>query len=517
MITPKITNMTPAQIMVKRPFTRLLPPDAIPADGSYYARGNTLNAAGQPVLNPPCEIITPLDCMREFDMNAHKILSRTYYPNPISKEVDSEGNERYYERKLARVTVDLIQMFHVQRTSLLTGSSTDLRIVNRNANSEERSKFSVFREGWELKNMETAKFELISRAGKTMDSAIVGYMDNGTFGWRAFSYENGDTCYEHKNPFTGRTGLFGRHYFSVGAGDTEATEYLDVWDDSDYMRYRRVKEGEKVGTDGWVVDQAPEKHGFSFCPVAYIRLDGPFWGSAIRPIDEMEKDLSQLLENNKLYGLRVLVALGSDMEVKASFDGRPLQINGPSDGKVNYLEPADASDSFMLSISNLEQQAYIAANCVKQTELKSGADISSLTVKMLNQPAYRKAILDTFVFQSTIDKMVEIYREGYAMELKRVSDFVNFRVKARTYPYVMMSENEEVSNLVQLSTAGVLSKQSGAEEAYNLGYGGVDEYSRILQEEHDALLGQQNNNNNGNGGESGLNAVNAARQALANS
>lgn len=510
MIVPTITNMTPEQVMVKRPFTRLLPGKSLPTLGSGYLTGDGLSPAPQPIATAPCEIITPLDCMREFDMNAHKILSKSYYPNPISKEVDANGNEHFYERQLARVTVDLIQMFHVQRTSLLTGSSTDIRMVNRSASSSERGKLSAFREGWELKDMESAKYELISRAGKTMDAAIVGYMSDGRFGWRAMSYESGDTLYEHKHPLTGETALFGRHYFSLGMGDLEATEYLDVWDTKSYMRYRRDATKITEENNGWVVDSQPEPHGFPFCPVAYNRYGEAFWGEAIRPVDELEKDLSQLLENNKLYGLRVLVALGSDMEVKASFDGRPLQINGPADGKVNYLEPADASDSFVLSIRNLEEQAYIAANCVKQTELKSGADISSLTVKMLNQPAYRKAILDIYRFQPAIDKMTDIFRVGYSIELGKTSDFENFRVKARTYPYVMMSENEEVSNLVQLTTAGTLSKQSASEEAYNLGFGSVDEYQRILNEEREELLGSQSTE------EQELNPVNAARQAMAN-
>ena len=257
-------------------------------------------------------------------------------------------------------------------------------------------------------------------------------------------------------------------------------------------------------------------HGFDFCPVAYIRYGETFWGNAILPVDEMEKDLSQLLENNKIYGLRVLVALGSEMSVKASFDGRPLQINGPADGKVNYLEPADASNSFSLSIKNLEEQAYIAANCVKQTELHSGADISSLTVSMLNQPAYRKAILDTYKFQPAIDKIVRIFQYGWFLETKHASDNATFHVKARTYPYVMRSETEEVANVTALKASGSLSGRSSSEEAYNLGYGSVDEYERIMQEAHDELV-MQSQTQGEKAGEAGgnNNNVNAARKILA--
>lgn len=515
MVTPDIKNMTPERIMRKPAFKRLLPVENLPANG----RGLRIYTPGLQVQDEDIphsyEVVTPLDCMREYDMTAHKILSKTYYPNPITKDDDG----KFYERQLARVTVDLIQMFHTQRTSLLVGSSTDIRMVNRKATAKEKELLSLFREGWEIKNIEQARYELISRAGKTMDAAIVGYLSNGKFGWRAMSYESGDTLYEHADPLTGETALFGRSY-SMPDDDGEKTRrYLDVWDTYNYMRYKHDPDRAGRGTDesDWVVDIPSTPHGFDFCPVAYIRYGETFWGNAILPVDEMEKDLSQLLENNKIYGLRVLVALGSEMSVKASFDGRPLQINGPADGKVNYLEPADASNSFALSIKNLEEQAYIAANCVKQTELHSGADISSLTVSMLNQPAYRKAILDTYKFQPAIDRIVRIFQYGWFLETKHASDNSTFHVKARTYPYVMRSETEEVANVTALKASGSLSGRSSSEEAYNLGYGSVDEYERIMQEAHDELV-MQSQTQAEKAGESGgnnNNPVNAARKILA--
>lgn len=515
MLIPNIKNMTPEKIMRKPVFKRLLPPDNLPANGNgrrVYTPGADYTFGER---TGRYEVVTPLDCMQEYDMNAHKILSKSYYPNPVSK--DENGN--YYERQLARVTVDLIQMFHTQRASLLVGSSTDLRIVNRNASPKDRELFSLFREGWEVKNIEQARFELVSRAGKTMDSAIVGYLDNGHFGWRAMSYESGDTLYEHVNPLTGETAVFGRLY-SMPSDDGEGTvQYLDVWDTTFYKRYKNNPD-KTVATTGestWEEDMKETPHGFDFCPVSYIRYGETFWGNAILPVDEMEKDLSQLLENNKIYGLRVLVALGSEMSVKASFDGRPLQINGPADGKVNYLEPADASNSFNLSIKSLEEQAYIAANCVKQTELHSGSDVSSLTVSMLNQPAYRKAILDTYKFQPAIDKLVRIFQYGWFLESKRASENASLHVKARTYPYVMRSETEEVANVTALKAAGALSAHSASEEGYNLGYGSVDEYERILQEQHDELVADQSTQAQraGEAGGNTNNPVNAARQALA--
>lgn len=282
METPTINNMKPEAIMRKPAFKRILPGGNLTALGSGLMQGNT-NAPAIPLAY---ENVTPEDCMREYDMNAHKIYSKQYYPNPMSKEtyVDDEGIERtrYYEKELSRCAVDLIQMFHTQRTSLLVGSNTDLRIVSRKATEKEKDLLAGFQEGWELKNMENARYELISRAGKTMDAAICCYLDSGEFGWRALSFEDGDTCYPHYDPLTGKLTLFGRSFTYENPETGDKTLYLDVWDKTNHIRYRCEKDATK-GTPTWVVDKGPTAHGFNSCPIAYVRYGEPFWGSAIHP------------------------------------------------------------------------------------------------------------------------------------------------------------------------------------------------------------------------------------------
>ena len=52
-----------------------------------------------------------------------------------------------------------------------------------------------------------------------------------------------------------------------------------------------------------------------------------------------------------------------------------------------------------------------------------------------------------------------------------------------------MSETEQVSNILQLRSAGALSRQTASELGYELGFGVNSEYQRVLGEEHDALTG----------------------------
>ena len=54
-----------------------------------------------------------------------------------------------------------------------------------------------------------------------------------------------------------------------------------------------------------------------------------------------------------------------------------------------------------------------------------------------------------------------------------------------------MSETEQVANIMQLRSAGALSRQTASEMAYELGYGINSEYERITKEERDMLIGTQ--------------------------
>jgi len=144
-------------------------------------------------------------------------------------------------------------------------------------------------------------------------------------------------------------------------------------------------------------------------------------------------------------------------------------------------------------------------------ELKSGSDLSSLTVRMLLMDSYQQALLDAQHFQPFIDGVVELFKYTYGIETGRPSDFEALKVKAELYPYVFMSETEQVGNILQLRSAGALSKQTASEMAYELGYGINSEYERIVAEEREALVGFQQPQQ----GNSGNNIVNNARQSQA--
>ena len=484
MFTPSISNFKPEQILRKQAFTRIRPADNLSALQTGYLKYDTESGYKEGELT--YSILTQADGMREFDQDAHKILSPAYYPNPITKDPETG---RLYERKLARVTVNLPEIFANQRTALLTGNELDLKLMSGGTSKAMQDRFARFSEGWAYRNMEVALYDLIYSNAVTGDGAVIFFTEDGKVGWRSASYMKGDVLYPHYDTY-GRLALFGRKYKMIDE-DGRYVTYLDVWDKAHYRRYCSAVNG-KGGME-WKVDE-DKPHGFNRVPVSYCRYGEPFWSGAMNDIDNIELALSQLVENNKHYALRILYALGADMQVKASFDGRPMQINSVDpNAKVGYLEPADASGSFTLQLNRLFKDAYQAAHCVEAPEIKSGADMSSLTVQMLYADAYHQSLLDAKIFQNAIDDIVSLFQIGWGIETGKPSDFDEsvFRVKGKIHPYIMRSENEEVNNLAILSNAGGLPKKAIANEAYKLGYGTPRNYDDLLQEEHDTLVAEQ--------------------------
>lgn len=493
-----IGTMGPKEILVKEPFRRTLPAETLTNYGQNFRTGGFL--AKYPEGRDPLryELVTQADFMREFDVNSHKINSLKYYPNMYTEGEDKNGKKKIFEKVKSRVAIGFQERIWTKRMSALTGNNISLRISDSKSGSREQDILSLFRSGWETKDMETALYQAIGADGMTGDCALVFYMSEGKMYWREFSFDRGDVLYPHYDPLTGRLALLGRRYSARDSRDDVAAEYLDVWDNRDYARYRLDRRGIRgmanvlLGDSGWVLEEGPTPHGFQRIPVAYDRYGEPFWANSQSLIDHYEMSVSHLYENNKAFALRILYSFGEAMENKVSLDGTPMQIQGPDpNSKVGFLEPSSAPGAFELQFNILEKNIMRSSFAVETPEIKSGADMSSLTVKMLYADSYQKAMLDAQHFQPFLNDVVELFGYGWGIESGQVSDMQALHVKAELYPYVFMSETETVSNIVQLVSIGALSRKSASEMAYQLGYGVAAEYGRLLNQEHDELAGTQ--------------------------
>lgn len=486
-----IDTMTPDKIRVKESFKRLIPPALTGPGLSQTPRGN-INARANYGVDPlQYELRTQSDFLREYDVNAHLINSMKYYPNPFSK--DSDG--KVYQKIKSRVAVGFQSRIHTKRLTALIGNNVSHRLIRSFKDSGAAQDWLAdFREGWEEKNVEVAIHDAISTDGKTGDCAICFFLSKNKVGWRTFSFENGDILYPHYDRITGELTLFAREY-TEGEPDGEQTTFLDVWDDTSYIRYKKsFKDNKKE----WEIDEPKRRHNFPMCPIAYHRYGEPFWTPSQSLIENYELSLSQFAENNAAYALRILYTIGEEMEVISSFDGTPQRIDSSDpNAKIGFLEPADAAKSFETQLNKLEQNIMRSSFAVETPEIKSGSDMSSLTVKMLFADSYLKALDDAMRYQMFLDRATSLFKYGYGVEVKHRSDYNKFRIKAELLPFVFMSESETVAALVQLVGSGVLSKQTASEIAYNSGYGTADEWSRILNEAHDEMVAEAKVNSTG--------------------
>ena len=480
-LIPAIGEITPEQIMRKKPFSVVIPSGVIGTapilnPGSTYA---------VPIDNMARELRTQSDFMREYYTTSHKINSIKYYPNTMYVNRETGA---YQAKVRSRIAIGFQERILTKRKEALLGNNVGMRLISEATNQTMIDRLAFLREGWEEKDMEVAVNNAIESDYMTGDTAVYVYMDEGKVRWRCFSFKDGDILYPHYDTLTGDLTLFGRLY-SQTDWDGNTHRYLDVVDKTSFVTY-----AEKDNKDGWAMEGQPVAHGFPFCPVAYHRSEeGPVWSASQSLIDGYEVAISQFSENNAAYALRILYTLGGDFEVMSNVDGTPSRIDSiDPNAKVGFLEPAQGADgAFATQLSIMEKNIMRGSFAVETPEIKSGADMSSRTVKMLFADSYLKALSDSMEYQPFLNRVAYLFKFGYFLEKGRVNETDSFNVKTYLDPFIFLSENDVIAGIQQLVTAGVMSRKTATELAYNIGYSSPDEVNRLLQEAHDELVATQ--------------------------
>lgn len=488
--------MTPEQIMRKKPFSVPIPAGNV---------GLTTRPAGVVTLgNIQTEVRTQSDFIREFHPSSHKINHIKYYPNTLFINRKSGA---YQAKVRSRIAIGFQERILTKRKEALLGNNVGMRLISGASDQRMIDTLAFYREGWEEKDMEVAVNDAIRDDFLTADSAVYIYMDNGEVKWRAFSFSAGDTLYPHYDSMTGELTLFGRRY-NQEDWDGKAREHLDVVDQTYFVSYVKAEDEER-----WEMEGEPQPHGFPICPVAYHRSDlGPVWSASQSLIDSYEVAISQFAENNAAYALRILYTLGGEMEVMSNTDGTPNRIDSVDpNAKVGFLEPAQGADgAFAKQLEILEKNIMRGSFAVETPEIKSGADMSSRTVKMLFADSYLKALSDSMEYQGFINRIAYLFKFGYFLEKGRVNEAETFKIKTYLDPFIFLSENDVIAAIQQLVAAGCMSRKTATELAYNIGYSSPDEIARITQEAHDELMSEEEARQT----VSDLQSVNASRNQL---
>lgn len=476
-LTPSISAMTAEQIMRKKPFSVPIPPDEL--------KSTLLNPGA--IVTLPSDVIkyeqrSQADFLLEYNTSSHKINTIKYYPNTmyVNKETGA-----YQAKVRSRISIGYQNRILVKRKESLLGNNVGMKLISDATKQKNIDLLAFYREGWEERDMEVIVDKAIETDYMTGDTAVYVFMDDGKVNSRVFSYKDGDVLYPHYDSLTGELALLGRAYRQED-WDGQDTLYLDVVDKNYFVTYKQNDNA------AWEMEGEPVPHGFPYCPVAYHRSDGPVWSNSQSLIDGYEVAISQFSENNAAYALRILYTLGGEMDIYTNTDGTPNRIDSVDpNAKVGFLEPAQGADgAFATQLGIMEKNIMRCSFAVETPEIKSGADMSSRTVKMLFADSYVKALADSLEYQPFLNRIAYLFKFGYFMEKNKVSNANSFKVKCYLDPFIFLSENDVIAAIQQLVAAGAMSRKTATEIAYNIGYSSPDEIARIAQEAHDELVAE---------------------------
>lgn len=484
---------------IKEPFKRIIP------DGNFSylmnpTEGGLTSVDGD---KPLYQIVTQADFMREFEVTGHKINNDLYYPNKT--KIDPK-TEKVYTELVARCAFPFQYVITIKQLTHLCGNQIKFTDSSTKQTDESKETLSMFKQGWINKNMEVAWFESAKAEKITGDCAFCAYMDGGKFGWKVFSFLDGDILYPHRDSITGRLSFFIRRYSQYDEKGRVARQYAEVWDDRYLTRFVFDNQGmagfinrtmDSMGLNAWrVVEQKP--HGFSRIPIEYHRSRiGACWSPSQDSIDNYEMAVSQLCENNKKYAFPILFLKGGDIEVEGLSDGRPLAISSSdTNADAKMVSQPDGSESFKLQLEILLKNIFLGSFVVLPPEVRSG-DLSGVAIKLIYSPAVEMAMADAKEWNSFVDGMTDLFREGYGLETGNTSRFNKLEVTGTIVPYVHQNEAEVVENLFKGVTGKFMSVETASEEVPKAK---SDEYQRLLNQVRNELLGLENGNESGNNG-----------------
>lgn len=477
--------MNTRDILVKKPWRRIRP------DG-YLEGAEDFRS----------DIYTQADMRREYYPSGHIINSQKYYPD-IYREVfepvyDAQGNptgnkvRRVYRECVPRYAFAFEQIITLKQIIHLCGNDVQCDLGVSKPTKKQLEDYEELRMGWVKRDMEIALYESVRSEKTTADTAFVGFVADGKFGFKTLSFNNGDVLYPHFDSITGKLKCFARRFSSYDDDGAELTQWLEVWDEKYLYRYKRNAQGNRTlmdlvaglfRVDGWQRVGNPEPHGFPFIPVAYKRNeDGPCWSASRDSIDSYDLSFSQMAHNNEAFGepIMVLQGEGDEIDVQHGLNGTIKTLSMGPESKASYLEGQSAADSYQKQLDTLYKMIYEQSFTVIPPEMKSG-DLPGVALKLLYSPAYEKAMSDAADWQRFLNDMCAIFVYGYGLEMGKTIDYTSLPLKWWLKPYIHINESAIVQDLATAVQNGFCSRQTAAER--NSTYSTVGEWERIIKEQ----------------------------------
>ena len=403
----------------------------------------------------------------EYHPMGHAIFDSSWYKDiPIMEKGLQIGTHR-----VNRIALPIQQMALEIIVPHLLGNHTELRDTTNGENKPEV--LSAYREYWDEKNIETARYRLIYDSMAVGDAAILFYRDGSELKWKLLSYlENKEEIYPKYNKF-GDMEAFARFY-SIEDEKGSVVGCCDIIDKDYYTTYRTKEKGWE-----FVESQA---HGFRTIPVVYHRRrDGAYHTSVQGNIDETEKSISRLSEDNRTKSKsRYNLKTKNPNNIQVANMGLSDLIITETDGDLKLIAGADISTQFKYEYEMQMETIYNKLGIVF-VKSKSSGDMPVGSMKLLFYPTERVCRNLKEEFNGTLDKINTIFKAGIAMEYPELAlNMAKFRVNASIKTFTPQDDQSYNQMVGQLLSYGAISTQTAAESTTVCAN---DEYKRIEAED----------------------------------
>lgn len=470
--------MTPKQIIKKEPFKRMMPYFQL----SGYASGNQKVEVGLPEVQ---WVQVPQErLLAELHPSAHDINSPILRADKVV--TDKDGNIKD-QKAVARIAVALQELISTKQKIHLTANDVKWTLTEDKRSDENEEMFVSLKQGWKDKNMHVHIAEWVESWLDTGDGALYVYRNDNKVGCKEFSFKNGDVLLPHYD-YYGNLSTFGRMYGSVDEKGKDIT-LLDVFDKTHVTTYKnRGWVGKIPLVSEWEMVDKPKAHGFPDVPIVYQRSNDACWGSVQSLIESFEEALSNMSENNRYYANMILFIKG---QVGSLPDrdgaGKVLQGKG-ADADAKFLATSESNEAQVNEIDILLKQIFLGSFTVNVSpdSVKSSGDLPGITVKLLFSPATEKALASAKKLDKSIDRLVTLFKHGYALEIEKSTQMK--KLKARAEINIWVPEND--AEVAQMLNDGVFSKaisRETANEKYPLAVNGEKERVDAQIKEDNAL------------------------------
>ena len=403
----------------------------------------------------------------EYHPTGHAIYSDIHFKNiPI---LGKTGNILGYH-SVNRVSLPIQQMSLEIVVPHLLGNHTQFR---ENTSGQGNSDItSWYKQRWDEKNLEVAFYELVFASMAVGDAALLFYKVENELKWKSLSYLLGEEIYSIDDKY-GDMSQFVRFYTTLDE-NAQSVRMCDCIDKTNIITY-------KENGSEWV-EVSTTQHGFNYIPVVYHRRrEGAYWTSVQGNIDEVEKNMSRLSEDNRAKAKsRFHLATKDPNNVQTASVGSYDMVITETDGKFSLINGADISTQFKYEYETTMEAIFNKLGIVF-VKSKSSGDMPVGSMKLLFFPTERVCRNLEKEYNATLDILNTVFKKGIIYEYpEKVNELKGIRLSASIKTFTPQDDNSYNAMLGQMKNYGILSTQTASE---NTTISTNDEFARIKTEE----------------------------------